>query len=86
MHGLQQLISDRTHLLPNSSCIDIIFTDQPNLAVNSGIHLSLHVKYHHQIIQCKSNLMIVYPPYECLVWDYKRVNTDAIISSINQVD
>ena len=31
MHGLQQLISDPTHLLPNSSsCTDLIFTDQPN--------------------------------------------------------
>ena len=31
--------------------------------------------------------MIVYPPpYECLVWDYKRADTDAIINSINQVD
>ena len=88
MHGLQQLISDPTHLLPNSSsCIDLIFTDQPNLAVNSGVHPSLHVKCHHQIIHCKFNLMIVYPPpYERLVWDYKRANTDAIISSINQVD
>ena len=45
MHGLQQLISDPTHLLPNSSsCIDLIFTDQSNLAVNSGIHPSLHVR------------------------------------------
>ena len=26
------------------------------------------------------------PPYERLVWDYKRANTDAIINSINQVD
>ena len=88
MHSLQQLISDPTHLLPNSSsCIDLIFTDQPNLAVNSGVHPSLHVKCHHQIIHCKFNLMIVYPPpYERLVWDYKRANTDAIISSINQVD
>ena len=44
-------------------------------------------KFHHQIIHCKFNLMIVYPPpYERLVWDYKRANTDAIISSINQVD
>ena len=43
MHGLQQLISHPTHLLPNSSsCIDLIFTDQPNLAVKSGIHPSLH--------------------------------------------
>ena len=32
MHGLHQLISDPTHLLLNwSSCIDLIFTDQPNL-------------------------------------------------------
>ena len=29
MYGLHQLISDPTHLLPNSlSCIDLIFTDQ----------------------------------------------------------
>ena len=78
MHGLQQLISDPTHLLPNSSsCIDLIFSDQPNL----------HVKCHHQIIHCKSNLMIVYPPpYGCLVWEYKRANTDAIIYSLNQID
>ena len=37
-YGLYQLISEPTHLLPNSSCIDLIFTDQPNLAVDSGIH------------------------------------------------
>ena len=88
MHGLQQLISDPTHLLPNSSsCIDLIFTDQPNLTVNSGVHPFLYVKCHHQIIHCKFNHMIVYPPpYECLVWDCKRANTDAIISSINQTD
>ena len=88
MNCLQQLISDPTHLIPNSSsCIDLIFTNQPNLAVNSGIHPSLHVKCHHQIVHCKFNLMIVYrPPYECLVWDYKKGNTDTIINSINQVD
>ena len=75
-------------MLPNSSsCIDLIFTEQPNVAVNSGVHPSLHVKCHHRIIHCKSNLMIIYPPpYERLAWDYKRANTDAIISSINQVD
>ena len=83
-----QLISDPTHLLLNSSsCIDLIFTGQPNVAVNSGVHLSLHVKCHHQIIHCKFNLMIVYPPlYERLFWDYKRAKTDTIINSINQVD
>ena len=50
MKGLQQLISDPTHLLPNlSSCIDLIFTDKLNLAVNSGVYPSLHVKCHNQI-------------------------------------
>ena len=43
VHGLQQLISEPTHLFPNSlSCIDLIFTDQPNLLVDSGVHPSLH--------------------------------------------
>ena len=88
MHGLRKAISEPPHLLPNSSsCIDLVFTDQTNLAVDSSVHPSLHVKCFHQIIHCKFNLMIVYPPpYERLVWDYKRANTDAIITSINQVD
>ena len=88
MHGSQQLISDPIHLLPYSSLyIAFIFTDQPNLAVDSGVYPSLYVKCHHQIIHCKFNLMIVYPPsYERLVWDCKRANTDGIIKSINQVD
>ena len=69
IHGLQKRISDPNHLLPNSSsCTDLMFTDQPNLAVDSGVHLSFHVKCHHQIIHCKFNLMIVHsPPYERLV-------------------
>ena len=79
MHGLQKLISDPSHLLPNSSsCIDLIFIDQPNLAVNSGIHPSLHVKCHHQIIHCKCNLIIVYPPPYGII--------DVIIKSIKLID
>ena len=29
----------------------MIFTDQPNLSVNSGVHGSLHPNCHHQIVQ-----------------------------------
>ena len=62
IHGLHQLISQPTHLLPTSStCIDLIFTDQPNLVVNSGAHPSLHKNCHHQITFCKLNLKIEYP-------------------------
>ena len=61
--GFHQLISDPTHLLPNSSsCIDLQ-TDQPNLAVDSGVHPTLHGNRHHQIIFSKFNLMIEYPPH-----------------------
>ena len=62
-YGLQQLIFDARHLLPNSSsCIDLIFTDQPNLIVDSGIHPSLHPKCHYQISYCRCNLTVEYPP------------------------
>ena len=41
--GLHQLISEPTHFMGDSkSCIDLIFTDQPNLVVESGVHPSLH--------------------------------------------
>ena len=62
-YGLNQLIADPTHLLPNSSSyIGLIFTDQPNLAIDSGDHPSLHSKCHHRITYCKFNLIINYPP------------------------
>ena len=61
--GLSQLISDPTHILPNSSsCIDLIFTNQPNLVTESGVHLSLHPKCHYQIVFAKLNLKVEYPP------------------------
>ena len=61
--GLYQLINEPTHLLENSSsCIDLIFTSQPNLVVVSGVHLSLHHNCHHQIVFAKFNLMMSYPP------------------------
>ena len=41
LHGFHQLISEPTHLLPTStSCIDLIFIDQSNLVLDSGIHSS----------------------------------------------
>ena len=87
-HKFHQLISEPTHILRNSlSCIDLIFTDQPSSVVDSGVHPTLHENCHHQITYCKLNLKIVFPPrYERLVWDFKRVDVNAITTSINQVD
>ena len=38
-YGLSQLISDPIHILQNSSsCIDLIFMNQPNFIIDSGMH------------------------------------------------
>ena len=40
VHGFHQLISQPIHLLPqSSSCTDLMFTDQTNLAVDCDFHL-----------------------------------------------
>ena len=49
--GLQQLIKEPTHHTRNlPSCIGLIFSSQPNLVMESGVHSSLHEHCHHQII------------------------------------
>ena len=41
--ALHQTIDEPTHILPNSfSCVDLIFTSQPNMVIESGIHSSLY--------------------------------------------
>ena len=63
-HGLHQLIKDPTHILPQfSSCIDLIFIDQFNLVIGSGVHSSFHANYHHQTTHWKLSLKIVFPLY-----------------------
>ena len=60
--GLHQVIKEPTHIFDTSSLrIDLVFTSQPNLIIESRVHLSLHVSCHHQIIFAKFNLEIVYP-------------------------
>ena len=84
--GLQQLINKPTHLVANSSsCIDLIFTSQPNLLMESGVHLLLYPNCHHQITYAKFNLKIHYlPPYEQEIWNYGKANVDHIRKAINK--
>ena len=61
-NGVSQLINEPTHIQTNSSsCINLIFTNQPNLFVNSGVHSSLHPNCHHQIVHTSFNLDISNP-------------------------
>ena len=75
-HGLQQIINSPTHILPNTaSCIDLIFTSQPNLIIDCWNHASLFPRCHHQIIFTKINFQVHIPlPYERLIWDYPKAN------------
>ena len=82
--GLHQLISEPTHLMGSSrSCIDLIFTDQPNLVLESGVHPSLHEQCHHQIVYGKLSVSnIKLPPYTRTAWYYDKADFLAIIKSI----
>ena len=88
LYGMKKVITEPTHILESSaSWIDLIFTNQPNIVMDSGVHLSLHEKCHHQIIYSKLNLRIEYPPpYIRKIWDYNRSETDSINRSIEVFD
>ena len=85
---MNQTIQEPTHILNSPSfCIDLIFTSQPNLVMESGIHSSLHSNCHHQIVFPKFNFSIFYPPpYERTVWYYERANAELIRTAIDQLD
>ena len=61
-NGFYQLIHDPTHIQANrSSCIDLVFINQPNLSVNSGVHASLHPNCQHQIVHSSLTLIFIIP-------------------------
>ena len=83
-----QIIKEPTRILKNSySCIDIIFTTQPNMVSESGVYYSLYQNCHHQIIFAKFNLKIYYPSlYEKTISHYSQANVDHIQQTINLFD
>ena len=62
-NGFSQSMNEPTYIETNSSlCTDLIFTGQPNLPENTGVHTNFHPNYHHQIVHSSFNLNICYPP------------------------
>ena len=82
--GLHQLITEPTHIMGDSkSCIDVIFTDQPNLFLESGVHPSLHEQCHHQIVYGELSVRnLAPPPYRRRIWFYDRADVLAIRKSV----
>ena len=67
-------------------CIDFISTNQSNLVIDSAVHPPLQTNCHHQIVYCKLNLNIKFPPpYEHLVRDHNEADTKKMKKSIEQV-
>ena len=85
-YGLHQMKNGPTHVLENSSsCIDLIFTSEPNLVVDSGVHPSSHPNCHYQIVYAKFNLKIHFPlPYEREIWHYGQGNTEFIRRAVHK--
>ena len=89
LHGYSQVISEPTNFQPNSSpsCIDLIFTNQPNLIIESGVQATLSNTCHHQIIYAKISFKIYYPPsYKREVWHYNDAQINSIQDSISNFD
>ena len=69
------------------TCIDLIFTSQPNLITDSGVHPSLFETCHHQIIFAKIDLKFYLPPsYEREVWCYNQAKVEQINRAISLFD
>ena len=60
------------HETINEPTIDLIFTLQPNLTVESGTQPSLHPNFHNQII------------FASEVWHHQDSNVDLIRRAINE--
>ena len=75
--GISQVIKELTYILDTSrSCIDLIFTSQPNMVIDYSVHASLHLSCHHQIIYAKFDLKIFYlPPYGRTVLHFKHASS-----------
>ena len=62
--SLLQIITAATHILEDSkSCMNLLFTSQPNTAMDSGVHTSLYPHCHHQVIFAKFDLKVFYPSF-----------------------
>ena len=57
-----QFILQEPSLILDRYRFGLIFTDQLNNQIDSGIHFSLHDNCHHQIIYSKFHMKIFHPP------------------------
>ena len=83
-----QLINQSKHLTKYFlSCIDLIFTSNPNLINSSVVEMSLFEKCHHNIVCGKTDFKIpIPPPYMREVWDYKNATVESVKRFVSGID
>ena len=86
--NLSQLVTEPTHIIgTHRSCLDLVFTDQPNLVNDCRILPSLHTRSHHQLNHVEINISNPPPPpYNRRIWHYQRANKNSIKASIESFD
>ena len=84
--GLKQINKEPTYISNTALySIDLIFTSQPNLITESGVHSSLHPNCHQQIVFAKLNSHILYPPpYLAEIYYYREASTGLIRRAIKE--
>ena len=67
MCGFKILLTKPTHISESSpSCVDLIFINQPDIVIDSGMYQTLPSKCHHFIVYLKLNAKMEYPcAYAC---------------------
>ena len=76
-YGFSQLISDQTHILPNSSWYDdLILTNQPTWIIESGFHPFLHPHCYHKIVFGKFTQHEKCTHSELFWYGFSRIRTE----------
>ena len=83
---LLRVIEETTRNLDNSSSgIDLLFTSQANLLIESGVHPSLLSNDHHWLFIQKLTCRFFNPlPYLREVWHYKRCKKWSLSEVLSQ--
>ena len=80
-NGLPQSNNEPTHIqTSSSSCNDLIFTDQPNLLVNFGIHISFHPIVIIKLFTLALILIFpnIYHINNQLKWEYQKADSQSL--------
>ena len=89
INGFEQQINEPTHLPSEdiSTCIDVIYTNQPYLLTDCGVLPSLDPKCKHQLVYGKINFHIPCPPkYKRKIYNYSIADTGSIKNHMHDIN